>query len=59
LNDFNNAVQLNNKNSNAFLQKGLLLLLMNRPIEAYEALVEAENLGDKRATKIIIENGMR
>lgn len=59
LSDFNNAVQINHKNSNALLQKGLLLLLMNRPIEAYEALTEAENLGDKRATKIIIENGMR
>lgn len=59
LSDFNSALYLNKNNNDAFLQKGLLLLLMNRPIEAYEALAEAENLGDKRATKIIIENGMR
>lgn len=59
LSDFNSAIELNKLNDDAFYQKGLLMILFDNSVHAYEAFTEAENLGHKKATEAIIENGMR
>ena len=59
ISDFDSSIELNKLNDEAYFQKGLLMILLNNSLEAYEALIEAESLGHRKATQTIVENGMR